>query len=288
MTTPVLESLHMKYPNAVIDIVSAARSDILYEHCPYRGNVYLKNKNKFLRGSLDLLQQVRRNSYDLIVDLRTDGLAYLCRGKKRMTKWSSKSYGNHAVEKLMGVIRNIHLNGDIPASKVWLTKKEQDYADSLLKELPPGKWIEFAPGNINEKKIWPVEYYAALANSVSDIFTGVILDGSGSEKNYTEAVSKRLKIPFVDLAGNTNLLQAAAVLQKASLFVGGDSGLGHIAAAVSTPTLTFFSVDSPERVLPWGKKSDWLVSEDDNASNIPLDETINKVRSIVTRERSIN
>jgi heptosyltransferase III len=281
MTTPALEALHNCFPEAKIDIVSDARSDILYQHCPYRGRVFLKNKKKFLRGSLDLLQQVRKTSYDLIVDLRTDGLAYLCRGKKRLTKWGKKPYGEHAVEQLLGVVREVHQDKDIPPAKVWLTAKEQDYADGLLSSLPGSKWLAFAPGNVNEKKIWPGENYAALADNLRDTFSGVILDGSAEEKPYTEAVSANLHVPFVDLAGRTNLLEAAAVLQRASLFVGSDSGLGHIAAAVSTPTLTLFSVDTPERVLPWSKKAEWLQSPDDRAVSIRLEQVIEKTRSII-------
>ncbi|MGK0296608.1 MAG: heptosyltransferase-3 [Gammaproteobacteria bacterium] len=281
MTTPVLEALNNKYPDATIDIVSDARSEILYKHCPYRGNIILKNKKKFLRGAIDLLKEARRKQYDLIIDLRTDGLAYLCRGKKRLTKWGRKPYGSHAVEQHMGTIRNIHDSPDIPKAKVWLTKAEQDYADSLLLGLPGKKWLAFAPGNFNEKKIWPSDNYAALANNFGNLFTGVILDGSKLEKHETKAVGRKLNLPFVNLAGKTNLLQAAAVLRRASFFVGGDSGLGHIAAAMSIPTLTFFSVDRPERVLPWGGNAHWLLSSDNYARNISLEDAINKVRTII-------
>jgi heptosyltransferase III len=282
MTTPVLEAIHLKFPEATIDIVSDARSDILYNHCPYKGETFLKNKKKFLRGSLELLKKTRKKQYDLIVDLRTDGLAYLCRGNYRLTKWGRKSYGGHAVEELMGVVRQLHGNKKIPSAKLWITKKEEEYAESLLSELPGDRWLAFAPGNINEKKIWPSHNYAALANNLGNIFTGVILDGSKNEKRETLEVSKKLNLPFVDLAGKTNLLQAAAVLQRASLFVGGDSGLGHIAAAVATPTLTFFSVDRPERVLPWGNNAHWLKSADDYARNISLEDAINKARKIIS------
>ncbi|MEX2352963.1 MAG: glycosyltransferase family 9 protein, partial [Gammaproteobacteria bacterium] len=128
-----------------------------------------------------------------------------------------------------------------------------------------------APGNANEKKVWPAENYARLANALSDTISGVILDGSPREKIVTTEVAKNLRLPFVDLAGQTDLLQAAAVLSRASLFVGGDSGLGHVAAAVSTPTLTFFSVDRPERVLPWGGRALWLQSPDEYVRSIPAD-----------------
>lgn len=281
MTTPVLESLHLKYPGAVIDIVSDSRSDILYKHCPYRGRIFLKHKKKFLRGSIELLQEVRGMAYDLIVDLRTDGLAYLFRGRKRLTKWQRKSYGDHAVQQLMGVIHSLHGDAVIPSARIWLSGEEHTFAEQVLASLPGKRWLAMAPGNDNANKVWPAQNYAALANRLADLISGVILDGSPREKSATATVARELKLPFVDLAGQTNLLQAAAVLSRASLFVGADSGLGHIAAAMSTPTLTFFSVDRPERVLPWGKKALWAQSPDQHAGNIPLEETVLKTRAFL-------
>jgi len=278
MTTPVLEALHLAYPEARIDIVSDRRSDSIYTHCPYRGKVYIKDKKLFMRGALALLKQVRKQEYDLIVDLRTDGLAYFCKGKKRLTKLHKQTYGKHAVEDLMGVIRSIHGEREIPAPRVWLTAKENAYADTLLSGLPGERWLAFAPGNLNEKKVWPAGNYAALANALVDVIDGVILDGSPREKEVTTAVGKKLNVPFADLAGQTNLLQAAAVLSKASLFVGADSGLGHIAAAVGTPTLTLFSVDSPERVLPRGKQAMFITSPDVYSRSIQLDDVIAMAR----------
>jgi len=278
MTTPVLEALHLAYPEARIDIVSDRRSESIYTHCPYRGTVFIKDKKLFMRGALALLKQVRKQEYDLIVDLRTDGLAYLCKGKKRLTKIHKQPYGKHAVEDLMGVIHSVHGQQQIPAPRVWLTENENVFADTALSGLPGKRWLAFAPGNLNDKKVWPAANYADLANALVDVIDGVILDGSPREKVATTEVGKKLNVPFVDLAGQTSLLQAAAVLGRASLFVGADSGLGHIAAAVGTPTLTFFSVDSPERVLPQGNRAMFITSPDDYTRSIQLDNVLAMAR----------
>jgi ADP-heptose:LPS heptosyltransferase len=281
MTTPVLESLHGHFPSARIDIVSDTRSDIIYKHCPYRGEIFIKDKQGFMRGAVKLLKEVRHKRYDLIVDLRTDGLAYLLKGNQRLTKWRGHSYGPHAVQQLMGVIRDIHQDLVIPPAKMWLSRDDEDKANELLAELPTGPWLAMVPGNINPKKIWPAQRYAALGNDMRDKFTAVILDGSPKERPFTQAVARDLKLPCVDLAGRTSLLQAAAILKQASFFVGSDSGPGHIAAAVGTPSMIFFSVDRPERVLPWGNNAHALVSKDAWTKNIPLQDAIGKMRSIL-------
>ena len=282
MTTPVLESLHQHFPDAKIDIVADRRSAILYRHCPYRNRILLKDKKKFLRGSVELLKELRKTRYDLIVDLRTDGLAYLCHGRSRFTKWGRKPCGAHAVHQLMGIIHSIHGETPVPAATVWLSAEEKQFARQTLADLPAGPWLEFAPAVALETKAWPVENYVQLANALTDLFTAVILDGGPAETAVTGAVAKGLQLPYVDLAGKTSLLQAAAVLERARLFVGSDSGLGHVAAAVATPTLTLFSNDTPERVLPWGKHSHWLKAADGIAASISVSEVEEKIRSIFT------
>lgn len=280
MTTPVLESLHRRFPGAIIDVIADKRSSILFRHCPYLGDVFLKDKKKFLRGSVELLKTVGNRNYDLIVDLRTDGLAYFFRGKKRLTKWNKKPYGEHEVQQLMGVIHNLHGEEPIPATRLWLTEAERSFADSLLSTLPGNRWLAFAPGVAVEKKAWPVDKYVALANSLGDLFSGIILEGSPQERAVTTAVSTGLTGPFVNLAGKTDLLQAGAVLSRAALFVGSDSGLGHVASAVSTPTLTLFSVDSPVRVLPWGNRAGCLCAVNGDAGSISVDEVEHEVRKM--------
>ncbi|HYO07955.1 MAG TPA: glycosyltransferase family 9 protein [Tepidisphaeraceae bacterium] len=50
------------------------------------------------------------------------------------------------------------------------------------------------------------------------------------------------------------LAEAAAVLERAALYVGSDSGLAHLAAAVGTPAVTLFAPADPDRVCPFGNR----------------------------------
>lgn len=55
----------------------------------------------------------------------------------------------------------------------------------------------------------------------------------------------------VDLAGKTSLRGMAALLERATLFVGNDSGPMHLAAAVGTPVVAVFGPGAPQKTLPW-------------------------------------
>ena len=62
----------------------------------------------------------------------------------------------------------------------------------------------------------------------------------------------------LDLVGKAPLPTLAAFLEKATFFVGNDSGLMHLSAAMGTPTLGLFG-PSPENIYaPWGENADYI------------------------------
>ena len=60
------------------------------------------------------------------------------------------------------------------------------------------------------------------------------------------------------LVGKVDLPAAAACLARCDLYVGNDSGLMHMAAAVGVPTLGLFGPSIPERYGPWGDYTAWV------------------------------
>ncbi|NKB36292.1 MAG: hypothetical protein GKR93_03870 [Gammaproteobacteria bacterium] len=74
MTTPVIQALHREYPSAIKDVVADKRSKDVFINCSYRGDIFYKEKDKFLRGGPALVGRLIRVRYKLIVDLRTDAV----------------------------------------------------------------------------------------------------------------------------------------------------------------------------------------------------------------------
>ncbi len=108
MTTPVLQALHELYPEAVIDIVGDQRSSEIFKHCPFRGEIFHKQKKSFLRGVPALLMTLWSQYYDLVVDIRTDGLSYIFPAGYLYTIFNWKlnkiPTGSHAVLQHIGII----------------------------------------------------------------------------------------------------------------------------------------------------------------------------------------
>lgn len=274
LTTPVLQSLHNLYPQAQIDIVSDRRSRIIYEHCPYRNEIFLKNKQGMFNGSLALIGELRKKSYDIIVDLRTDGLTFFLKGKLKLTKRHAETYGQHAVEEHMGVIRKINTDGNIPATIIWLTEEHTKFARECLSDLNTQKMLVIAPGCHVPIKVWSPKNFASVCNNLSDQIDSVVLLGAETEREYSTEVIKDLSLPFKDLTGQTDLIQAAAIIKMSAYFIGNDSGLGHIASAVSVPSLTLFGIGEPHRYHPWGEQATWLQGDNNEINSITVDAVV--------------
>ncbi len=264
MTIPALARLHQLYPQAKIDLVCDPRSSVIFEHCPYRGDIILKIKKQGKKGLWQLIKNLRRKRYDLIVDLRTDGLSYLLRAKKRLTKLNRKPYGPHAVEDLISIIDKINPEKIIPPAAVWLDNNHIEQAKQLTADLPGNNWLCIGPGANWAPKIWASENFAQVANHLKSAFDAVIIVGGPGDKSYCDKTEALIKFPVLNLCEKTGLLTATAVMQQCRLFIGNDSGLGHLASAAGTASISVFGPGRPSRYHPYSAKNQWLQGDNES------------------------
>jgi len=275
MTTPVLRALHVYFPEATIDIVADSRSAEIFKHCPYREELFFKHKRELFRGGWSLLKALRKRYYDLIVDLRTDGFAYLLRGNKRLTKWHRKNTGLHSVEQHMSIISSIYIPGQIPSCHIWLSETELHFANQILDPYKGKRLLGVGPGANSRKKIWPADRFVSLVDRLRDQFDAVILFGSKRDHLYAEYIYSRISLPCINLCEKTTLLQAAAVLGHIKLYLGNDSGLGHMAAAMGKPTMTIFGPGEPERYRPWAERAMLVIGDGHDINRVTVDDVVN-------------
>jgi heptosyltransferase I len=103
-------------------------------------------------------------------------------------------------------------------------------------------------------KNWPPEYYAVLANLLMKNHKAkIILLGAPSDMQLVNNIMNGISEPVINLAGRTNLKELAAVVQNSNLFIGGDTGPLHVAAAVGTPTISIFGPTDPRVYTPEGE-----------------------------------
>lgn len=274
MTTPVLQTLHRIYPRAVIDMVVDKRSRDLFVHCPYRGELFEKDKQAFMRGFPRLVFRLARKRYRLAVDLRTDGLLCLIRAGKKLGKWNGDASATHAVEKHLSVVRTLAGDKSVYHCCLWPGDEDFRFAGRMLEQVKSKKTLCIAPGANAAKKIWSWKSFRELINRIDRDFDSVVLLGSRRDRPIAEEITAGINLQALNLCGETSLLQAAAILAHASLFIGNDSGLGHMAAAAGAPTCTLFGPGQPEKYRPWGDAAVWLTGRNRQVNDISVDDVI--------------
>lgn len=262
MTTPVMEALHARDHGGRMDLVVDRRSGELFECFPYVRRRIVKDKRAGIRGMLALVRDLRKTHYRYVVDLRTDGLAWLLRAERRFTRRNARPIGPHAVQAHWSVLEPLMGGTALPDTRIRLDPALLEQAQRRLQAFGAHSVLALGPGANWPGKIWPHTHFTQLAGRLGDLFDGVVLLGSAGDAGIAGQIEQRLSMPCLNLTGRTRLLEAAALLAQARVFVGNDSGLGHLAAAVATPTLTIFGPGRPDRYRPWGARSTWIVGRD--------------------------
>jgi len=132
-----------------------------------------------------------------------------------------------------------------PAAKAWCLR--------YFEETRPRQLVLLNPGAGWGAKQWPAECYGAVARELArDGCTLVVNHGPGEEELAQAVVSSS------DGAARTvscSLGELIALTRRASLFIGGDTGPLHLAAALQVPVVAIFGPTDPARNGPFGTKS---------------------------------
>lgn len=113
--------------------------------------------------------------------------------------------------------------------------------------------LAIGPGAAQPNKMWAPERFADIANRWIEGYGGiVVLLGTIDETPVALAIQDRVASrKVIDLTGRRSLDVVAAMMRRAAVFVGNDSGLSHLAAAVGTKTVTISGPGDPTEVAPF-------------------------------------
>ncbi len=110
------------------------------------------------------------------------------------------------------------------------------------------------PGSGSLAKCWPSERFATVLGALGDE-TGapVVVLGGPADGSKPEAVADHLRSSKTIVAKDLALGVVAAILRIARLYLGNDSGISHLAAAVGAPTVALFGPTDPRVWAPRGQ-----------------------------------
>jgi ADP-heptose:LPS heptosyltransferase len=118
--------------------------------------------------------------------------------------------------------------------------------------------VGIQPAAGRQIKEWdPIRFAQVGAEIARTRNASVVLVGSTSDKPVLEIVRAAwpVDVPLVELPVDIDLIVLAAVLERMSLFITGDTGPMHLAAAVGTPVLAIFGPSLPSRYAPLSPRS---------------------------------
>ena len=104
-------------------------------------------------------------------------------------------------------------------------------------------------------KTWTVDGWVSLGKWLIGQGVGVVVAGgiAPAEQSTVEQVMRGLPPTAVNLAGNVTLSALGAIVSRAALYVGTDTAVSHMAAALGVPTVVLFGPSNPVKWGPWPK-----------------------------------
>jgi len=218
-----------------------------------------------LAGRLPFLRELRRERYDLIVDLQGLTKSALVARAARGTRRIGPSYhreisrlfyhevvgmrdkNRHAVEEALDVVR--HLGLPLPATAEFPVA----FPKRAFAAAPPR--IALAPCSRWPTKNWPAARFIEVARALRERTQATFfLVGAPEDRPVCGAIAAALGAGAVDLCGQTTLVELGSVLQEMDLALTVDSGPMHIAAALGVPVLALFGPTDPRRTGPYGAR----------------------------------
>jgi len=163
----------------------------------------------------------------------------------------------HIIDHFLNFLHSIDIPFYYDTPRIFLQKDDMYFGDNFIKDRiadPQKMLIAIHPGSSSRQKCWPVESYAELLLWLNKEMNVQPLIVSGpSDIEIIEELKVRVKESFI-LVDHLPLPHLAAVIKRCNLFIGNDSGITHLAAALGTRTIAIFGPTDPNIWGPRGEQ----------------------------------
>ena len=165
----------------------------------------------------------------------------------------------HSAEQQLALLGSVGVPvDDRPKSHLSITSSADA---SINAKLNDSAFALLHPGTAFFTKQWPVENFARTAEFLADKGISSVAISSKSESQILHSLTAESKVPIVTF-NDLTLPEITALATRAKLFVGNDSGMAHIAAAVNTPTVVIFGSSNRDHWRPWTDAPNEIVYEE--------------------------
>jgi ADP-heptose:LPS heptosyltransferase len=268
---PLVQRLRAGWPGARIAwAVEPAAAPLLQTHAAI-DEVIVFRRGQGTAALLEFLGAVRASRPELTLDLqrhfRSGLTSWWSSAPRRVSfHWQNSREGNRLFNtesiapvrdftpKLTHFLRFADYLGVPPAAVSFglaATAPERQRVAPLLAEAGE-RFAALHVGSSWASRRWLPRATAGLCRALRARGLGVLLLGGPADVSFALAVLAAGAGDAVNCVGRTSLRDVIAILERAAVAIGPDSGPMHIATAVGTPVVGLFGATSPARSGPWG------------------------------------
>jgi heptosyltransferase III len=279
LSTGLLDHLIRTYPRARITVVCGPVAEGVFARMPNRARTIVLRKRPRGRHWLPLWADVVFHLWDLVVDIRASALSWLVPTRRRAVFRRIPGPKTAQLGAILGLTPP-------PLPVAWTAQADRDHVAALLPADRP--LVALAPTANWQPKVWPADRFAAayrtLAASALPGAIPVVLGGPGPAEHAMAAPLLAELPQAIDLVGTLTLPQVAAVLHRAALFIGNDSGLMHLSAAAGAPTLGLFGPTDASTYAPAGHRTTAVVAA--SMDEITVDQVVTTATQLLTPQKT--
>lgn len=260
LVTPVIEELHLLYPEANIDILVKSGNEGLFAGHPFLGNTWVWNKKQNKYSNLfKLIRRLRQQKYDGCINAQrffSSGLITIFSGAKLTSGFDKNPLSflfNHKVKHVIGqderheAERNLALIPGCQAvqgsAKIRLYPTKEDY--SFIQHYQLGPYLCISPASLWFTKQYPQEKWIEFIQDISEKYTIFILGSEKDAKMASNLIENAGSARIINLCGKLSLLQSAALMEGAVMNYVNDSAPLHLCSARNAPVTAVFCSTIP-------------------------------------------
>jgi heptosyltransferase III len=284
LATPSLIALKKFLPNAKVDILLENWVAPVLDGFDAVDEILICGRSTVDR--LRIVRELRGRRYDLVFNLHggttSTFLTYMSGARHRvgyrgyqysflynhLLYSSAEFWGRektHSAEQQLALLGSVGVPvSDRPSSRIAVTS---DAESSLKRKLAHSSFDinrPFAvihPAAAFASKRWAKEKFAETIAFLAE--KGIKSIAIGTQREAAELESLKSLCPAsVNLLSDLELPEISALLSRASLFVGNDSGIAHMAAAIKVPSVVIFGSSNRDHWYPWTDAPNEMVFQD--------------------------
>lgn len=244
LTLPVFEALSKTYPAAEFHVIVGPGAAMVFEGDSRITKVTSFNKKSSFSDKLSFMAAVRREHYDVIVDLRYSLIGFFGGSRRRNRYFRFPGRSRHRALKHLLALEG--LADPTLAVSSFLAGR---YAPKGGSE--EGRLVVAAVGSKSDLKKWPAAYFARLLDRLAlEDGCRIALAGDKNDAGEAAKVMALMRTKPFDLTGHTDFAGLCSLVASASMVVTNDSAPLHIADALGIPSVAIFGPTDPRKYGP--------------------------------------